>query len=71
MTVAGWIRQRRLEGAGRGLADADLAGSSVAAIAARWGFSNAAHFTQVFKAVYGMPPRDYRQRAFPTGLRGS
>lgn len=71
MTVAGWIRERRLEGAGRDLANADLVGAPVAAIAARWGFSNPAHFTQVFKAAYGMPPRDCRQRALRTDLRES
>lgn len=71
MTVAGWIRKRRLEGARGDLADAAQTGTPVAAIAARWGFSSAAHFTQVFKAVHGMPPRDYRQQAFQAGSRGS
>ena len=38
LTVAGWIRQRRLECCRRDLSDPALAARPVAAIAARWGF---------------------------------
>jgi AraC-like DNA-binding protein len=62
-TVAGWIRRRRLEGARRDLCDPGLGSRPAAAIGARWGFSSASHFTQVFKAAYGMPPHAYRQFA--------
>jgi AraC-like DNA-binding protein len=61
VTVAGLIRQRRLEGSRRDLADPALARRPVAAIAARWGFTSAAHFSRVFKATYGMPPQEYRR----------
>jgi AraC-like DNA-binding protein len=64
VTVAGWIRERRLEAARRDLTDPMLAFRSVASVAARWGFSSASQFTQAFKAAYGMPPRDYRQQVF-------
>ena len=40
LTVAGWIRRRRLECCRRDLADPALAARPVAAIAARWGFSS-------------------------------
>ncbi len=59
-TVAAWIRERRLEGCRRSLGDPALAASPVAAIAARHGFTSAAHFSQAFKAAYGMPPGRYR-----------
>ena len=62
-TVAGWIRQRRLEGCRRDLADPELASRPVAAIAARWGYSSASYFGQVFRAAHGMPPHEYRQWA--------
>jgi AraC-like DNA-binding protein len=62
-TVAGWIRQRRLEGCRRDLADPALASRPVAAIAARWGFSSASHFGQVFRAAHGMPPQEFRRWA--------
>jgi AraC-like DNA-binding protein len=61
VTVAGLIRQRRLEGSRRNLADPALARRPAAAIAARWGFTSAAHFSRVFKATYGMPPQQYRR----------
>jgi AraC-like DNA-binding protein len=59
-TVAGWIRQRRLEHCGHDLRDPRCATRSVAAIGARWGYPDPAHFSRLFKATYGMGPRDYR-----------
>lgn len=62
-TVAGWIRQRRLEACRRDLADPALASRPVAAIAARWGYSSASYFGQVFRTAHGMPPQEYRRWA--------
>jgi AraC-like DNA-binding protein len=59
-TVAGWIRERRLERCRRDLRDPDCASRPVAAVGARWGYPDPAHFSRVFKAAYGMGPRDYR-----------
>jgi AraC-like DNA-binding protein len=65
LTVAGWIRQRRLERCRRDLADPALASRPVAAIAARWGFTSAADFSRAFRAIHGMPPAEYRRSARP------
>jgi AraC-like DNA-binding protein len=62
LTVAGWIRQRRLERCRRDLADPALDARPIAAIAARWGFSSAGDFSRTFRAVHGMPPSEYRAR---------
>ena len=62
-TVGGWIRQRRLERCGHDLRDPQLANRPVAAIGARWGYPDPAHFSRLFKAAYGMGPRDYRSQA--------
>ncbi|PRX96604.1 helix-turn-helix domain-containing protein [Allonocardiopsis opalescens] len=53
LTVAALIRRRRLE-----RCRAELAGSArtVAAVAARWGFADPAHFSRLFKATYGYSP---------------
>ena len=59
-TVGGWIRQRRLEHCGRDLRDPHLADRPVAAIGARWGYPEPAHFSPAFKSAYGTGPRDYR-----------
>jgi AraC-like DNA-binding protein len=61
-TVAGWIRQRRLEHCSHDLHDPRLAGRPVSAIGARWGYPDAAHFSRLFKAAYGLGPRDYRHQ---------
>lgn len=60
VTVAGWIRTRRLERCRRDLADPQLRWLSAQAIAARWGFSNAAHFSRAFRAAYGISPAAVR-----------
>jgi AraC-like DNA-binding protein len=63
LTVAGWIRRRRLERCRRDLADPALAGRPIAAIATRWGFSSAAEFSRTFRAVHGLAPSEYRDSA--------
>ncbi|MEV4002877.1 helix-turn-helix domain-containing protein [Actinomadura sp. NPDC049753] len=68
-TVAGWIRERRLERCLRDLADPRLADRPINAIAARWGFGSAAHFSQVFRGAYGLSPGQFRRQcAQATGL---
>ncbi len=59
-TVSTWIRQRRLEQCRRDLLDPLLAERPVAAIAARWGFVDAAHFSRAFKAAFRVSPSEYR-----------
>lgn len=59
-TVSSWIRSRRLERCRRDLLDPVFASRPVAAIAARWGFVDAAHFSRVFKAAYGRSPSEMR-----------
>lgn len=49
-TVAALIRQHRLERCRADLARSDR---TVTAVAARWGFSDPAHFSRLFKATYG------------------
>jgi AraC-like DNA-binding protein len=63
LTVAGWIRRRRLEGCRRDLSDPALDSRPVAAIAARWGFSSPGDFSRTFRAVHGLPPAEYRMSA--------
>lgn len=59
-TVSTWIRTRRLERCRRDLIDPLLADRPVAAIAGRWGFIDAAHFSRAFKAAYGISPSECR-----------
>ncbi|MFJ4973614.1 helix-turn-helix domain-containing protein [Streptomyces sp. NPDC088755] len=63
LTVAGWVRTRRLERCARELASPASAGQPISVIAARWGLPDYRHFSRVFKSVYGETPRDFRHRA--------
>lgn len=62
-TVTDYIRSRRLEAVLRDLTDPLLANRSIAAIAARWGFTGQAHFTRAFHAKYGVNPSAVRRGA--------
>lgn len=62
-TVAAWIRDQRLTGARRDLADANLAATPIHTIAARWGLVRASDFTRAFRSAYGVSPLEYRARA--------
>jgi AraC-like DNA-binding protein len=62
-TVASWIRSQRLDGSRRDLQDPLHAGKSVNAVASRWGFLDAAHFSRTFRDAFGMSPTDWRRQA--------
>lgn len=62
-TVAGFIRNRRLERSRRDLLDPAQRSRPVSAIGARYGFTDPAHFSRVFRAAYGTPPGTYRRVA--------
>lgn len=61
-TVSAWIRERRLDRCRRDLVDPAQTHRGVASIAAGWGFSDAAHFSRVFRAAYGLSPTELRRQ---------
>jgi len=63
-TVAGLIRARRLDNCRRDLLNPAYAIRTVASVAAAWGFRDAAYFSRVFNAEYGMAPGEYRRMSF-------
>ncbi|MFE4756291.1 helix-turn-helix domain-containing protein [Streptomyces mirabilis] len=71
-TVGRWIQRRRLEECRRDLMIRARGGRTIAAVANRWGFMSATHFSRVFRAAYGMSPSEWRDtvgRATPTVRR--
>jgi len=56
------IRERRVERCRLDLADPALTRVPASAIGARWGFSGASHFGQVFKRETGLTPAEFRRR---------
>ncbi|MER6349350.1 helix-turn-helix domain-containing protein [Streptomyces sp. NPDC001595] len=70
-TLGRWIRQRRLQECRRELARPDRAdAASLAAVARRWGFANAAHFSRSFRAAYGVSPGEWHRIRTGTADRG-
>ncbi len=61
--IAAYIRDQRLAGAHRDLADPALRTLPIHAVAARWGFLRAAEFTRAFRTAYGLPPSELREQA--------
>lgn len=61
ITVSRYILQRRLEESACALVAPAQAGASVTAIALDHGFNSPTHFGRVFRARYGVTPRDYRR----------
>jgi AraC-like DNA-binding protein len=59
-TVAAWVRSRRLHHCRRELVDSAFSGLTIAQIAARWGFKDAAHFSRAFTDRFGASPRAFR-----------
>ncbi|MFD2684889.1 helix-turn-helix domain-containing protein [Streptomyces phyllanthi] len=66
-SVSRVIRERRLEQCRRDLVAPASRDKAVSAIGAHWGFLDAAHFSRVFKATYGVSPREYRLSRDPSG----
>ncbi len=62
ITVTELIRTFRLEGCRHDLADPALHPLSIGAVAERWGIPGSAKFSRMFRAAYGMSPREYRTR---------
>lgn len=71
-TVSRWIQSRRLEACRRDLLRREAANRTIVAVAHRWGFTSAAHFSRVFRAAYGMSPSKWRATrtvgVLPAGL---
>lgn len=63
MTVAELIRTRRLENCRHDLVDPALRRLSITEVAARWGIPDSARFSRIFRAAYGVSPREYRAGA--------
>lgn len=60
--VAGWILNRRLERIQQDLQSPEFASMTIAEVALRHGFRNAAHFSRRFRQKFGVSPRDVRPK---------
>lgn len=60
LRLAQWIIEERLARAAEDLARRSLSATTVGEVAARWGFTSAAHFATRFRRTYGVSPREWR-----------
>jgi AraC-like DNA-binding protein len=60
-SVAGLIRQRRLEGCRRDLLDPNQGHRTVSAVGASHGFVSDTQFSRAFRSRYGVPPGEFRR----------
>lgn len=59
-SVCRYIQRQRLQSSARDLLHNSDAALPITTIAYKWGFSDSAHFSRVFKRHYGMSPKAYR-----------
>lgn len=62
-SVCRYIQRQRLHSSARELAQTGSEALAITTIAYKWGFTDSAHFSRVFKRHYGMPPKDYRAQS--------
>jgi AraC-like DNA-binding protein len=62
ITVAGYIKERRLERCRYDLEDRRLLRDCIGTICARHGYVDSAHFSRLFKSRYGLSPRAFRDQ---------
>jgi AraC-like DNA-binding protein len=67
-SVARTILTRRLERCRDALDNPALRYLTIEAIAAKWGFASASHFSRAFRSRYGCSPRDWRMREAATAV---
>ena len=65
VSVSRWIRERRLERCRSALVDPRWRGETVTTIGMRWGLTDAAHFSRLFRETYGCTPTEYRRLDLP------
>lgn len=68
-TLSQYIRRLRLERCAADLANPELVGQSITELSYRWGFSDSAYFSRMFKLRFGVPPRTYRDLPIERALR--
>jgi len=69
ISLGDWVRAERLKECRRELASPAHAHLTIEAVARRWGFTSAPHFSRVFRTVYGMSPREWRQENRRSGAK--
>jgi AraC-like DNA-binding protein len=67
ISLNSWIWNQRLDGAKREICDPALCNRTITEIAFGFGFSDAAHFSRMFRARFGCSPRELRSECVKRG----
>jgi AraC-like DNA-binding protein len=72
-TFGQWIRSQRLQRAHDDLMNVEVSGLTVAEIGARWGMTDPAHFSRMFRSTWGISPMECRNSgcSLPPSERGA
>lgn len=62
LSISHYLWQKRLQGCAKDLSDELKNNESISTIAFSWGFNDVAHFSRVFKEMYGVPPSKWRKK---------
>jgi len=68
-SICRYIQQRRLLRSAEDLQSPHLRHESITHIAYRWGFTDSAHFSRVFKKQFGCTPSEYRNDDYRVNLK--
>lgn len=60
ISLADWIRTHRLEECRTEFSRPTARATTIATVARRWGFTDMSNFSRIFRAAYGMSPREWR-----------
>ena len=63
ITLGDWIRTQRLKACRDHLSQPAAQRSSIAGIARQWGFTDPSSFARMFRATYGLSPREWRHQS--------
>ncbi|MFE2823386.1 helix-turn-helix domain-containing protein [Streptomyces sp. NPDC059271] len=70
ISLTSWIRTQRLEECSRELQAPSAVNVTIEAVARKWGFVDMSNFSRVFKAAYGVPPRQWRKQHADAARQG-
>jgi AraC-like DNA-binding protein len=62
IVLGDWIRSQRLEECRKEMGNSANSAIPIAAVARRWGFSDASSFARMFRTSYGLSPREWREQ---------
>ena len=71
ISLGDWVRTQRLEACRTELSRPGARAVTIGAVAHRWGFGDPSSFGRLFRAAYGLSPREWREQETPRYRSGT